>query len=83
MVRLYGIGSFDLPKEVDFSLLFIKDSGYFLVCLTFSYMLAIEFWIPFVWKSLVHKDKNQSQESFVWFFRFHYLNMWFTVVTTE
>lgn len=31
--------------------------------------------IPFVWKNLVHKDKNQSQESFVWFFKFHYLNM--------
>lgn len=52
-----------------------KDLGYFLVCLPFSYVLAIKFMTPFVWENLVHKDKNQSQANFVWFFRFHCLNL--------
>lgn len=49
-----------------------------MICSTFSYVL--EFRISFVWKNLVHKDKNQSQESFVWFFRFCCLSLWLSVV---
>lgn len=66
---------------MSFPLLFKKDSGYFLVYLALPYVL--EFRIPFVWKNLVYKDKTQSQESFIWFFRFCCLNVLLSVVTTE
>lgn len=71
------IGSSDLTAGETWVLLHFlkKDLGYVLVCLPFIYGLAIKFRSPFVWRNLVHKDKNQSRESFVWFFRSHCLNL--------
>lgn len=61
--------------------LLVKNTFRLFPGLTFFYVL--EFRIPFVWKNLVHKDKNQSQESFVWLFRFYCLNVWLSVVKAK